>query len=429
MFSAILVATTVAFLASTLRERGRFPRPAAKAEFPSQAPRIGPAAVGLMGEGPGSTQPSYAPNGSEVAFTTAWRGKSEIWAVSTVDGTIRPVFSDPNGTVGDPAWSPSGAWIAFASNNGGNRHIWLVHPDGTFLTQLTTGPANDDMPAWSPDSTKVAFASDRTSVRNVWLVNADGSGMRQITRLQGQDNHPSFSPDGTQIVFEGDDVNQALSNLWIINADGTGLRQLTSGAVHDHDPSWAARGIVFDSDRPGPGGSLWVVQANGTGLQVVIPNVLGIDPTWSLDGTKVAFSASAINEFNFTYNTTRQLVKVTGFSVDISANETSCGPGPIYDCNPDIFATIYSSSNFNPVSTINQTSITFGSTGDEDSIYRDPTTGSPLCSASYRPGITLPDLSCKFRAVVAGGSSVILRAISIDGIRYEGRGTVTPGRP
>jgi hypothetical protein len=176
-----------------------------------------------------------------------------------------------------------------------------------------------------------------------------------------------------------------------------------------------------------------MVQSNGTGLQA-IPNALGTDPAWSADGNKVAFGYDGINEFNFTNSTIRQVVKITGFSLNISAKETSCGPGPVPDgCIVDTWATIYSSSTFDPVSTIDQTSITFGRTGDENSMYRDPpTTGSPVCNAVYRPGITVPDLTCKFSEGIAGvwaGSPVILRARSIDQIRYEGRGTVAPGAP
>ncbi len=376
--------------------------------------------------GPTNLHPSYAPDGRKIAFTTDWRGESEIWAVATVDGTIRPLFSDQHASVWDPAWSPSGTWIVFASNRGGKRHIWLVRPDGSGLRQLTTGPANDDLPAWSRDSTKVAFVSDRTGVRNIWVVNANGSGEQQITRLESQDNDPSFSPDGTQIVFAGYDVNPDQANLWIIGANGTGLRRLTSGVVHDESPSWSQRGIVFSSDRLGAGGALWVIQPDATGLRV-IPNVFGLDPRWAPDANKVAFASfttGGIDEFNFADNTIRQIVHIMGFFVPLGTirySSTSNG-------NNIILVSILSSSNFDPVKSIDRSSISFGPTGDERSLIVNAD-GTYACGPDYGRGTAVPDLRCAFDPTVAKFTRVsqqaILRALDANRERYEGRSAVT----
>src|SRR5437773_6379084 len=116
-----------------------------------------------QGDGPMVTRPSYAPDGREVAFWTTWRGGHQIWAVSRVDGRLRPIAADAETKIVqlEPAWSPTGSWIALASNRAGNFDIWLVRPDASGLTQLTTDRATDDQPAWSPNGTQIAFVSDR----------------------------------------------------------------------------------------------------------------------------------------------------------------------------------------------------------------------------------------------------------------------------
>ena len=128
--------------------------------------------------GPIVTQPSYAPDGREVAFWTDWRGRSEIWAVSTVDGRLRPIVDGI-----EPAWSPNGSWIAIVSSRGGNN-IWLVRPDGSGLAQLTqstTSLTRDDQPAWSPDGTQIAFISNRAGTGGIWITDVKGTGLRRIT--------------------------------------------------------------------------------------------------------------------------------------------------------------------------------------------------------------------------------------------------------
>lgn len=381
-----------------------------------------PAAVNAGGDGPLTGLPSYAPNGSEVAFVTDWRDALGIWAISTVAGSVRLIVSDLNAAMIDPAWSPSGAWIAFASNKTGNFNIWQIRPDGTGLTQVTTGSGMNHQPAWSPDNMKIAFVSNRTGSRAIWVVNGDGSGLRRVTNLSGQESHPSFSPDGTQLVFAESDGSQ--SNLWIINADGAGLRQLTTGAFRDRDPVWSTRGIAFASDRSGPY-AIWMVQPNGTGLQAV-PNARGTNPSWSSDGTRVAFSFGPVNEFNFSNSTIRELVRINGISVDI---DPQVGPFEGPGVGNHIPVRILSSSTFDPVNNIDRTSITFGVTGDENSILLNPD-GTRACWADYRAGVTVPDLMCDFSSYRAGGvgysTPVILRARDVNQTRFEGRGSTPP---
>jgi hypothetical protein len=203
----------------------------------------------------------------------------------------------------------------------------------------------------------------------------------------------------------------------ISNVDGTGLRQLTTGAFFDFHPRWSQRGIVFDTNRGRPD-IVWLIQPDGSGLRS-LPGTTGGEAGVSPDGTKVAFGGDGIFEFNLLDNTIRPIVKISGYTIDISAKETSCGPGPQFDCVIDVWVTIFSSSNFDP-NALAQSSITFGTTGDEDSMYP----GSCV--------VVAPNLRCKFSAARAGvveGSPAILRARGANQIHYEGRGTVAPGPP
>src|SRR5437773_10960638 len=54
---------------------------------------------------------SYGPDGREVAFWTDWRERPALWAVSTVDGALRPTV----GGLAAPPWSPAGSWLASRS--------------------------------------------------------------------------------------------------------------------------------------------------------------------------------------------------------------------------------------------------------------------------------------------------------------------------
>ena len=91
--------------------------------------------------------------------------------------------------------------IAFARGTQGNQHIFVVNPNGSGLTQLTTGKQNDGEPAWSPDGKKIVFYSDRGGGFQLYVMNADGTGLKRLTNDSGSDGFPDWSRDGTKVAF------------------------------------------------------------------------------------------------------------------------------------------------------------------------------------------------------------------------------------
>lgn len=435
-FAVVLLAGAVTFAISGLDGLRKLPERVPEESKPAPASPHVPAVVGPEGAGPITSGPTHAPDGREIAFWTEWRqGQSDIWVVSTLNGRLRPIAADPAVNESHPAWSPNGSWVAFQSDKGGGLNIWLIRPDGSGLTQLTTGSAIDDQPAWSPDGTQIAFVFNRAGTRNIWVMNADGSGLRRITNAPGNQNHPSFSPDGGRIVFAqgvyakvGAGSLYVGINLWIVNANGTGLRQLTTAGFNDSSPSWGAQGILFQSNRIQADGTrshaIWMVQPNGSGLRV-FSSALGLNPIWSSDGTKFAFGdGDGIHEFNLQNGTIRSLVQLKGFFIAIDIMP-GVAPNVIrLKTDPKEIApirvAILSAPDFKPVQEINQASISFGPTGDEPSLA--------FCTADELNGDGVPDLICHFEiqptGFRAGHTEGILRVMTVDRIRLEGRDTV-----
>src|SRR2546422_1638148 len=392
--------------------------------FSTNPPYAGPIVAGS----------SYAPDGREVAFWTDWRDRPEIWAVSAVDGGLRPIADGL-----DPAWSPTGSWIAFASTAAGGSNIWLVRPDGSGLIQLTpstTGRTNDIRPVWSPDGKQIVFSSYPHGTGGCWVIDVNGTGLRRASA-----NSPrgwcgsNFSPDGRQIVLSELNCSKVGpgklcqgSHLVIMNADGTGLRQLTTEGFSDANPSWGPRGILFDSNRLGQG--IKMIQPDGTGLQVIPNTVASIKPMWAPDGDKFAFFHDfGIHEFNFLNGSFRPLVEIKGFltpidimpgvsSKTISLKET----GRIRVAILPAPAGRRPLPAFDPVNHLSRTFLTFGRTGDERSLDSCSVEGS--------------NVVCQFKTALAGfqpgDARGILRAWKVNrtpkgqefSVPVEGRGAL-----
>ncbi len=87
------------------------------------------------------------------------------------------------------------------------------------------------------------------------------------------------------------------AGIWVANADGTGAREVTAiGDVVDGSPSWSPDGtqIAYSRDGVIAGNSaqrIWVVNVDGTGDHMLLDES-GSDPTWSPDGTQIAYSSN-----------------------------------------------------------------------------------------------------------------------------------------
>lgn len=205
----------------------------------------------------------------------------------------------------EPDWSPDGSKVAFASNQDGFVAIFVVNADGSGLTRIGGSfPGNNGTPAWSPDGSKIAFTHVPSNYREVYVMNADGTGVTNLTYddpnfedTQQDDLDPTWSPEGSRIAF----VRGRLPKLeiYVMNADGTGRTRLTYDNGCALSPSWSPDGsrIAFASNRHNNLGvcnnlEIHVMDSDGsnvTRLTTGGPNVASGGPTWSPDGTMIAF--------------------------------------------------------------------------------------------------------------------------------------------
>ena len=190
------------------------------------------------------------------------------WQIFLMDtnGENRQQLTHQKGLYGPVDWSPDGthlAFILFPSDVFAGLAAYVMKADGSDLQKLADGVESGL--SWSPDGQKLALISRKSGSRQIYTVSIDGSNFRPLTAGYSEVYSMSWSPNGQQIIFNRDDYK-----IYVINADGTGEHQLTYGRG-DETPTWSPDGslIAFSSGRAQNRnlGELFIMKADGSGIR------------------------------------------------------------------------------------------------------------------------------------------------------------------
>jgi Tol biopolymer transport system component len=139
---------------------------------------------------------------------------------------------------------------------------------------------------------KIAFASEG----HIEVINADGSGRVTLDAASPAStvNEPAWNVAGTKLVFR-----RGGSSFSSMNADGSNVKPATTFSSFVGNPTWSVYGGVFALDRyiggPQQESRLYTVfvTASGDAAQQQLADLDAQDPTYSPDGTKIAYEESA----------------------------------------------------------------------------------------------------------------------------------------
>lgn len=142
--------------------------------------------------------------------------------------------------------------------------------------------------AQAPTTAKIAFMTARNKNRDIYLMNPDGSGMERITRHPAMDVGPKWSPTGKHILFKSDRDRFRLSwDLYLMDADGSNVRRIFAKSEDRRSADWAPDGKRIAYTRWEQGiNYIYIAPIDGKKEERV---VIGSQPSWSPDGTEIAF--------------------------------------------------------------------------------------------------------------------------------------------
>ncbi len=186
--------------------------------------------------------------------------------------------------------------------------IFLLKTDGSAPANLTQKPDKYFNLAWSPDGNRFVFVVNSPAGRTIFSMDADGGNKKSLTTRFDSYGELAWSPDGMQIAL------LYKRHLFIMNADGSGLRSLDNDQISDdYSPTWSPDGtrIAFLRLVGSKGNDylfdVYVMSSDGTSrvrlneyptVRMKDYSVIGWSEqlAWSPDGERLAFSQGTIRE-------------------------------------------------------------------------------------------------------------------------------------
>ncbi len=271
----------------------------------------------LLVEGGDWMQPRWSPDGSQLAITAPrYEG---IWLVDVQSGDVE-MLTDESGAGFGFTWSETGDAIVarvsrtqgrtrshavklFDLTAGETRALTEYRPHMSTLPQFVDGETNVALVSRDGDVERVATGRAYVASKAATPALARASDGIRVVRSDNQSDlllsfedrdvlNVTPSPDGSQVAFE-----VVGGNLMVMDANGRNVRDLGIGyrPTWSPDGSWIAFMVTEDDGYQFTASDIHAVRVDGS-ERVQLTSTqsrIEMNPSWSPDGSRIAFDDEA----------------------------------------------------------------------------------------------------------------------------------------
>jgi dipeptidyl aminopeptidase/acylaminoacyl peptidase len=272
-----------------------------------------------------SRAPSWAPDGSKLAFISDRTDKNQLYVINPLAGEAEALTTLEDG-INTSEWAPDSKSIAYTATEpktGALKdrekkfgefqiveqdyrmdHLFVIDVATRATRALTSGAFTVGSFQWSPDGKSIAFdhrvnkSPGSSGSADISIVTVADVSIRKLVTQEGPDTNPIWSPDGSRIAFETSMGNQAFyyTNGVIATVAAGGGAPTALTAAFDEDPSivaWKPGGLFFSAAQRTFSHLFRLDPETKTVARLAAADAsVASSVSFSRDGSKVAFLAS-----------------------------------------------------------------------------------------------------------------------------------------
>ena len=245
--------------------------------------------------------------------------------------------------------APAGDWVLYSvstpdsAKNKKHSDLFMASWNGKETIQLTYSDEGESDADFSPDGKYISFISSKKvdSIDNaqIWLMDRRGGEAHQFTKVKQDLQSCIWSPDASKIALLMKDedpkekkkpktkapivanryhykqdvegyVDSSSTHLYILDIKSGKITQLTKGFYSESSPTWSPDGsqIAFSSNRTedpdrNSNSDIYVVDLkNGNLKQLTTWKGSDNNPVWSKDGKYIAYARSTADDTYINYD-------------------------------------------------------------------------------------------------------------------------------
>ncbi|MCA9543222.1 MAG: PD40 domain-containing protein [Myxococcales bacterium] len=200
------------------------------------------------------------------------------------------------------AWAPDMKLLSkpYVFSSRGPKKNFDLFADGAWLT---TNPGNDGQPAWSPDGRFIAFTSQQTDSGDIMLIDLGGESDKplQVTSWPTMTEYgPRWAPGKSALLFTRSQTGNRGQDIGVVldvkRARET-TKMVTEWGGDEIRPSWSPDGtaVAFYANKGNENDKqfdLYVVNLDGSDPRRLARDVVVDDhegPVWTPDGTTLLY--------------------------------------------------------------------------------------------------------------------------------------------
>jgi eukaryotic-like serine/threonine-protein kinase len=167
-----------------------------------------------------------------------------LWIADFNDETLRRITAGTSGH-DEPSLAPDGSRLAFTTV-ADDYDLVSLPLDGGAPATLSANSRNELSPSWSPDGAQMVYSTDRTGAREIWIRNLKAGIDRPVVTARdfpaGTTTalaDPVFSPDGSRFAFVRYSTNEPVE-VWFEPTVGGAPIRLAPERLQGH--TWSPEG-------------------------------------------------------------------------------------------------------------------------------------------------------------------------------------------